>query len=581
MRLVKSVVVRLLMSVFPRIGDSYKHGRQHMASVPMLMVNVLAYGHPRADAVIKALRHRRNTIFTSPARQAMASVYFSFEALAMRRPGHPELFCIIDQDIAALDHLKSRALTLANALVLHFRLAREANPADTVPHGIQSFDLRDSFTPEQQDAFISSRIEEMIEVLLRRPDPALAAVADISGGESLVRPVLVPSGEIPPASAVAFAIPTLNGGAEFESALRSIRGQRIYGQCPIFIVDSGSTDSTIELARKYGAQIHHCDKKDFNHGRTRDFIIDQTGAPFVVLLVQDAALMDSETIPNMMRHMANSRVAGVYTVPLPVEGHDEFASREVLGHCAYLGPRAKVFSVGSRQVYESMDFALRLRLMRFDNVCSVLRRDAWMMHPFGQIAFAEDIHWSRAAQLAGHSIVFEPLGRVFHSHMRSPDYTRKRYTVELFHVSQMLGSFPVDFKDVNPQQIESLVSKIAADSASFLDRVRMSERNGHVSIANLGILLREANLCMRISPFCSGRNWRAERSLFFNQMAAMIQDLAAADLISADRLYSLIAKAEAAAIGGVWGQYLSYFRHANGGLSPDLERRLLESSGGV
>jgi len=65
-------------------------------------------------------------------------------------------------------------------------------------------------------------------------------------------------------------IPTLNAGSGFEELLKSLSKQETSFGYEILVVDSGSTDGTAELARRYGASVHQIRKTDFEHGMTRN-----------------------------------------------------------------------------------------------------------------------------------------------------------------------------------------------------------------------------------------------------------------------------------------------------------------------
>ncbi|MCX6777334.1 MAG: glycosyltransferase, partial [Candidatus Micrarchaeota archaeon] len=53
---------------------------------------------------------------------------------------------------------------------------------------------------------------------------------------------------------VAVIIPSLNEEKHIESLLRSLRGEK-YKNKEIILVDGGSTDNTIKIAKKYGARV--------------------------------------------------------------------------------------------------------------------------------------------------------------------------------------------------------------------------------------------------------------------------------------------------------------------------------------
>lgn len=71
------------------------------------------------------------------------------------------------------------------------------------------------------------------------------------------------------------AIPTKNGGALFERVLENLRQQNIWDSVELLVVDSGSTDGTVEAARRAGAKVMQIPPEVFSHGATRDYGISK------------------------------------------------------------------------------------------------------------------------------------------------------------------------------------------------------------------------------------------------------------------------------------------------------------------
>ncbi|MUV57098.1 glycosyltransferase [Halogeometricum sp. CBA1124] len=60
---------------------------------------------------------------------------------------------------------------------------------------------------------------------------------------------------------------TKNAGERFEGVLRGVEDQSYGGDVEKIVVDSGSSDGTVERARSFGWDVHHIDPEEFHHSR--------------------------------------------------------------------------------------------------------------------------------------------------------------------------------------------------------------------------------------------------------------------------------------------------------------------------
>src|SRR4051794_41423015 len=90
------------------------------------------------------------------------------------------------------------------------------------------------------------------------------------------------------ASVVTVAVPVYNGARYLDEVLSAVRAQRIDRELEILVVDSGSTDGSIEIARRHGAVVHEIAKGEFSHGGTRNRMMGMARGDHVVFITQDA-----------------------------------------------------------------------------------------------------------------------------------------------------------------------------------------------------------------------------------------------------------------------------------------------------
>ena len=224
---------------------------------------------------------------------------------------------------------------------------------------------------------------------------------------------------------ISIVIPTLNGGKYFQDLLQKLSRQVADCEYEIVVIDSGSTDGTIDAATKAGCKILRVAPREFNHGATRNRAIEATSGEFVVLMTQDAEPADKFLLWSIIRPFSDETVAGVFARQSPRPDADPITKRNlnswVTGRLQQ--ERKSVASADALQSLSPMD---QLILCTFDNVCSAIRRDVWLREPFGVMKFGEDIEWSKRVLSSGWAIAYEPQAHVIHSHDRSVNYEYKR-----------------------------------------------------------------------------------------------------------------------------------------------------------
>lgn len=234
-------------------------------------------------------------------------------------------------------------------------------------------------------------------------------------------------------------IPTLNAGPLFRRTLEAIRLQRAGFEFEVVVVDSGSTDGTAELAEGYGARVHRIDRRDFNHGATRNLGISLTRGEHAVLTVQDAVPFDRNWLCAMVESLERDvRVAGVYGRQIPHLDAGPVTRATINGQASASPERSeKYLEDGAR--LDELPPRRRRRLCAFDNVSSCIRRSVWEEMPFEETAFGEDVRWGKRAIQAGYRLVYEPASAVFHSHERGPSYDLRRYYVDQRILLELFG----------------------------------------------------------------------------------------------------------------------------------------------
>jgi rhamnosyltransferase len=224
---------------------------------------------------------------------------------------------------------------------------------------------------------------------------------------------------------VSVVIPTFNGGSLFEEVLAKLRTQHFPGNVELLVIDSGSQDQTVPLAKQAGATVIEIPPQEFDHGLTRNRGIEASTGDIIILMTQDAVPADEHLIARLVAAFDDPRVGGAFARQTPRPEHDVLVSRNIRSWIAG-SPERRISEITNRAHYDQLSPIDKFTFCVFDNVCSAVRRAAWLALPFHQNAFGEDIEWSKRALESGWKILYEPEACVIHSHDRSALYEYKR-----------------------------------------------------------------------------------------------------------------------------------------------------------
>jgi glycosyltransferase involved in cell wall biosynthesis len=261
-------------------------------------------------------------------------------------------------------------------------------------------------------------------------------------------------------SGISIFIPVYNGGKLFSQCLEQIDQQTYPGTVQLIIVDSGSTDGTVELAKRCGATIEIIDKHSFHHARTRNKAVSLANFDHVVLMVQDAIPCSNKWLAELQQTLLENDVVAAYIGHVPHDDADCYARAEVDFHRAYLGLEARVQQIDSPETFQKISYLEALKTVRLDNVCAIYQKKALINEAFPDVPFAEDLAWALKNLMAGKKIMYQPRINVKHSHNRSPDYRLKRAVVETISCAKILNRTRHDLSFLKFDDLPILTSKI-------------------------------------------------------------------------------------------------------------------------
>jgi rhamnosyltransferase len=220
-------------------------------------------------------------------------------------------------------------------------------------------------------------------------------------------------------------VPVRNGMPLLADALRGVLDQVCDFRFEVLVVDSGSSDGSWEAAGALGVRRLRIAPPEYNHGATRNWAAARTAGELLVFLVQDAIPADPGWLRALVGPLRAGAAAASYGRQLP-RPETSLLGRQLMAAALPQAETPALQQLAADACWERLAPLERLRLARFDNTNSCIRRDVHERLPFRALAYGEDIEWAARAVRSGLAIAYQPQARIFHSHDRSPWYQLKR-----------------------------------------------------------------------------------------------------------------------------------------------------------
>lgn len=234
-------------------------------------------------------------------------------------------------------------------------------------------------------------------------------------------------------------IPTLNAADEIDSLLDIIEAQSLQ-PLDILVVDSSSDDGTVgEVAKHPCVNLVRIERKEFNHGSTRDMALRRSAGEFVCFLTHDAVPASNRYLERLVApFLADDSIALVTGRQLPKADARRF--EQLVRNFNY--PNAP--SVRSKSDLPKYG----IKTFFASDTCSAYRRTAYLeCGGFDHVNTNEDMLMAARFVASGLKVAYEPGAEVYHSHNLTPSqqFARNRavgmflelHSDDLMHASEI------------------------------------------------------------------------------------------------------------------------------------------------
>jgi rhamnosyltransferase len=188
----------------------------------------------------------------------------------------------------------------------------------------------------------------------------------------------------------------------------------------IIVVDSGSTDRTLEIAREYPVKVLSIRPEEFSFGYAINYGCKSAVGEFIVLISAHCYPTNSTWLENMIKMFDDSRVGLVYGKQRGNEITRYFEHR----------------------VFEKLfpDVSMPLKQDPFcNNANAAIRKTLWEQCPYDeQLTGLEDLDWARKILALGFSVAYSADAEVVHVHDETDAQRFNRYKREAIALKRIL-----------------------------------------------------------------------------------------------------------------------------------------------
>lgn len=229
---------------------------------------------------------------------------------------------------------------------------------------------------------------------------------------------------------ISVVIRTLNEARYLGDLLTGISRQKL-GEFSVetVIVDSGSTDRTLEIAEEHGATISHIRREDFSFGRSLNQGCEAARGEILVFVSGHCVPVDQHWLRNLCE-------------PIAVDGIDYTYGRQLGGPESYWSERrifAKYFPEG-RQIPQDGYFC--------NNANSALSRKAWSEHRFDEdLTGLEDMELAQRLCRTGGRVGYVGDAMVYHYHAETWAQVRRRFEREAIALQKIMPHVHIRRRD--------------------------------------------------------------------------------------------------------------------------------------
>ena len=259
---------------------------------------------------------------------------------------------------------------------------------------------------------------------------------------------------------ISIIIRTLNEAKWLPELLKAVRRQDMNDMsCETILVDSGSTDGTLEIAATFGCKVVKIDKSQFTFGRSLNYGCEAASGRYLVLVSGHCVPVGTDWLYNLCKPLKDDICDYSYGRQIAREGYSKYSEK-----CLF----RKYFPSASKLPQE--DFFC-------NNANAAIRRDIWQKFQFDEeVTGLEDMALAKQLWQQGGKIGYVADAMVEHIHEEGWAQIGRRYEREAIALQGIMPEIHVSFSDF----LRYTASGILFDSAAALQDRRLLRHIGEI-----------------------------------------------------------------------------------------------------
>jgi len=229
-----------------------------------------------------------------------------------------------------------------------------------------------------------------------------------------------------------------------------------YQDFEIILVDSGSTDGTLDIAEQYVDKIEFVAPHDFTFGHSCNVGCEAAEGQFVSFLSAHAIPTDEQWLGPMVKNLRDDEVAMTYSNQVGAE-ENKFPERRLFD---------ELFQDERKRQTPPDYFA--------NNASSVIKRHLWEHHQFDEyLTGHEDIEWAKHFMEQEYVVAYEPDACIYHIHDETWAQVYNRFEREA------IADVEIGIKDQSDRWREyaQIPADIIGDTIAALGQGKLDRKN--------------------------------------------------------------------------------------------------------